>query len=69
MKTAQDWQSELEQDPGMASDLVRLFEEIQHDAWKQGMSDAAAIVGNPEATVKFITEAQAILFARDNKTT
>lgn len=43
MKTAEEWNDEIHRDPGMASDLVRLIEDIQADARRAGMLEAAGI--------------------------
>ena len=82
MKTAEQWVSEWRSDSNLDTwryaelDLEERFKQIQLDAWKQGMTDAAKQVADstPEAPTTaeddWIDHAvDSILSARDNKTT
>ena len=55
MKQASDWNDEISNDPGMASDLIKLIEDIQEDAFKSGvahccrrLNNASSIAGKEE---------------------
>lgn len=47
MKSAEEWYSEGGWNTD--SNSVKSIKDIQHDAWKQGMTDAAVIVKSQEA--------------------
>lgn len=75
MKTAEEWFNELVARPKYQSDCNAIISQgtimqIQLDAWRQGMTDAAEI-SNRELTIgwqdKQHWSVQAILTARDNK--
>lgn len=44
MRLATEWDDDIRQDPGLASDLIRLFEKIQIDAAQAGMRVASGIL-------------------------
>ena len=56
MKTAEEWCTQFEE--ALAEEYIKA---IQLDAWKQGMTDAAALVTRPG------NKLQAIIDARDAK--
>ena len=43
MKQASDWNDEIHNDPGMASDLTALINDIQEDAFKAGVEYACRL--------------------------
>jgi len=77
MKTAEEWAKEICQKDGQSDvyDLVTVdfdeIKQIQLDAYKQGMTDAASILSTTcyEGTVILSEARQAILAARDKKET
>ncbi len=70
MKTAENWSRNVEFDIGtksgiLRSEFIRVIKQIQLDAWKQGMMDAAELCDNRKSNIPMVVMDTAILCRDD----